>query len=253
MSFDVAAEAYDHFMGRYSRLLAPLFADFADATGGTVLDVGCGPGALTSVLVERLGVGSVSAVDPSKPFVAAIRARYPALDVREAGVEDLPFVSGSFDRALAQLVVHFLDDPLRGVVEMTRVTRTGGTVAACVWDHAGGVSPLGPFWAAVREFDPENEGESGLPGSQEGHLAEIFETAGLEDVDGRAIEFSLRLEGFEDWWEPYPLGVGPAGQYVGGLAPDRLAVLKDICREFVPPGPFDLPLRAWAARGRAVH
>jgi SAM-dependent methyltransferase len=250
MSFDVPAQAYDHFMGRYSRLLAPLFADFSGVgSDGTALDVGCGPGALTGVLIDRLGLEQVSAVDPSRPFVDAIRQRHPGLDVQVAGVESLPFESGRFDRALAQLVVHHLADPVAGIAEMARVTRDGGTVAACVWDHAGGVSPLGPFWAAVREFDPAAPGEASFPGSREGHLVEIFELADLEEVRGEGIDFSAHLESFDDWWEPYPLGVGPAGRYVADLAPDRRHELEELCREQLPDGPFDLPLRVWGARG----
>jgi SAM-dependent methyltransferase len=252
VSFDVPAQAYDHFMGRYSRMLAPLFADFSGvAAEGTVLDVGCGPGALTGELIDRLGVESVAAVDPSRPFVDANRQRHPDLDIEIASVESLTFESGRFDRALAQLVVHHLADPVAGVAEMSRVTRHGGTVAACVWDHVGGVSPLGPFWAAVREFDPSAPGESSFPGSREGHLVEIFELAGLDDVHGEAIELTVHLDGFDDWWAPYPLGVGPAGRYVADLAPERRRRLEELCRRQLPEGPFDLPLRVWAARGLA--
>lgn len=115
MSFDVAAEAYDHFMGRYSRLLSAQLADFAGVYGGQrVLDVGCGPGALTAELVARLGPAAVAAVDPSEPFVAAARARNPGVDVRRSSAERLPFPKGTFDAALAQLVVHFMTDPVVG-------------------------------------------------------------------------------------------------------------------------------------------
>ena len=125
MSFNVAAGAYDRFMGRYSGPLAPLFADFAAVTAGQrVLDVGCGPGALTAELVRRLQPENVSAVDPSEPFVAAIRDRYPTV-IREAGhCRGSPFEDDSFDAALAQLVVHFMADPVAGLREMGRVTTT---------------------------------------------------------------------------------------------------------------------------------
>ena len=133
MSFDVAADAYDRFMGRYSRVLAPVFADFARVAGGMrILDVGCGPGALTTELVARTGAENVVAVDPSAPFVEAARARHPGVTVELAPAEALPFASGAFDAALAQLVVHFMSDPVVGLTEMRRVTRPGGAVAACV-------------------------------------------------------------------------------------------------------------------------
>src|SRR6188474_2241406 len=119
MSFDVAAASYDRFMGRYSVLLAPQMADFAGIEAGQrVLDVGCGPGALTAVLADRLGPGAVSAADPSEPFVAAARARNPGVDVVRASAEALPFADGTFDTTLAQLVVHFMSDPVTGLAEM---------------------------------------------------------------------------------------------------------------------------------------
>ncbi len=138
MGFDVAAEAYDQYMGRYSRLLSPQMADLAGVRRGQrVLDVGCGPGALTAELVTRLGAAAVAAVDPSEPFVAAARDRHPGVEVLRASAEQLPFADRTFDAALAQLVVHFMSDPVAGLVEMARVTRPGGVVVACVWDHAG--------------------------------------------------------------------------------------------------------------------
>jgi Methylase involved in ubiquinone/menaquinone biosynthesis len=126
-------------MGRYSTPLAPLMADYARVVPGQrVVDVGCGPGALTTELVQRVGPDGVSAVDPSEPFVAAAKERHPGVDVRLASAEQLPFDDDAFDGSLAQLVVHFMADPVKGLQEMGRVTRPGGVVAACVWDHAGG-------------------------------------------------------------------------------------------------------------------
>ena len=155
MGFAVPADAYDRFMGRYSVHLSAQLADLAGVTAGQrVLDVGCGPGALTTELVERLGAASVAAVDPSESFVAAARARLPDVDIRQSSAEQLPFPDDEFDAALAQLVVHFMADPVAGLAEMRRVTRPGGVVAACVWDHAGGRGPLSPFWEAAHELDP---------------------------------------------------------------------------------------------------
>src|SRR2546430_15286230 len=155
-------------MGRYSAVLAPELPDL----GGVgpeqrVLDVGCGPGALTSELVRRVGASAVSAVDPAEQCVAAARDRHPGVDVRRAGAEELPFADGTFDAALAQLVVHFMADPIRGLAEMARVTRAGGVVAACVWDHAGEQSPVAPLWQAAHELDPAAGDESDLAGARE--------------------------------------------------------------------------------------
>src|SRR5919112_6586530 len=147
MSFNVAADAYDRYMGEWSRQLSPQLLRLAGMEmGQRALDVGCGPGALTAELVERLGSAAVAAVDPSESFVAAARERHPGVDVRQAGAEALPFGDGVFDVTLAQLVVHFMTDPVSGIREMARVTRRGGIVAACVWDYAGERGPLGPFW-----------------------------------------------------------------------------------------------------------
>ena len=250
MSFDVAAEAYDRFMGRYSRLLSPQLADFAGIRAGQrALDVGCGPGALTAELVARLGPGSVAAVDPSESFVAAVRARHPGVDVRHASAEHLPFTDGQFDAALAQLVVHFMTDPVEGLVEMARVTRSGGIVAACVWDHAGDQGPLHVFWQAARELDPGVLDESDLAGTREGHLGELFAAAGLGGIEERALTSAVEHTGFEDWWEPFTGGVGPAGSYVASLDPERRAELRDLCRSRLSAGAFRLSAVAWAARG----
>src|SRR5687768_13754142 len=210
MTFTVGADAYDRFMGRYSVPLAPQFADFAAvAAGQRVLDVGCGPGALTAELVGRLEPADVSAVDPSEPFVAAARERHPGVSVQRAAAEQLPFEDERFDAALAQLVVHFMTDPVVGLREMARVTREHGVVAACVWDHAGDQGPLSPFWRAARELDPGVEGESQLAGAREGHLGELFSSAGLHEIQESALSVSVEHPSFEEWWEPFTFGVGP--------------------------------------------
>lgn len=250
MSFVVAADSYDRFMGRYSSLLAPIFADFAGVAGKqTAVEVGCGPGALTGMLVDRLGAEAVTAVDPSPPFVAAARERFPGVTVREAAAESLPFDDSLFDLSLAQLVVHHMSDPVAGVGEMGRVTRPTGTVAACVWDLGAERDPLSPFWRAVKRHDPTAIGESGFAGTREGHLVQIFEDAGLDRVEGEGLVFEVEHSSFEEWWEPFKLGVGPAGAYAAGLSPEEQARLEALCREELPPPPFTLSLRAWAARG----
>jgi len=249
MTFDVAADAYDRFMGRYSLQLSPQLADFAGVgVGQRVLDVGCGPGALTAELVARVGAGAVSAVDPSGPFVAAARQRNPGIEVRQASAEDLPFPSGTFDAALAQLVVHFMRDPLRGLSEMARVTRHGGVLAACVWDH-GGQGPLSLFWQAARTVDPDVNDESGLPGVREGHLAELFATSGLREIEQAVLWASVEHLTFDAWWDTFTKGVGPAGSFLASLAADRQDELRAACRRMVPAAPFTVMARAWAARG----
>ena len=252
MSFAVAAEAYDRFMGRYSSPLAPVFADFGRVSDGqTVIDVGCGPGALTEELVRRVGASAVAAVDPSAPFVSAIEERLPDVNVRLAPAEELPFDESSFDAALAQLVVHFMRDPVAGLREMARVTRDGGAVAASVWDHGGGHGPLSVYWEVVLEFDPGARDESNLAGAREGTLTTLFEQAGVREVEETALTVSVEHPTFDDWWEPYTLGVGPAGDYVAGLDPERQLDLRERCRARLPEPPFVIEARAWSARGFA--
>lgn len=216
-----------------------------------MIDIGCGPGAVTSELVDRLGPTNVFAVDPSEPFVAAVRERFPTVDVRLAAAEQLPYPDKAFDAALAQLVVHFMSDPVAGLGEMARVVRRDGIVAACVWDHAGDQGPLSVFWQAARELDPDVTDESHLAGARAGHLAELFVRAGLRGVEATALVATVVHASFEDWWGPFTLGVGPAGAYVAGLEADRRAKLRERCRELLPTAPFELAARAWTARGLA--
>jgi SAM-dependent methyltransferase len=252
VTFNVPADAYTRFMGRYSQPLAEKFvATLAPRGGDQVVDVGCGPGAVTALLVERLGPGAVCAVDPSAPFVAATRARFPDVDVRQAAAEELPWPSDTFDLALAQLVVHFMADPVAGLQEMGRVTRRGGRVAASVWDYGGDRSPLSVFWQAVHDVDPSNVGESQLAGARDGHLVELMTAAGLGDVQQGVLSIRVPLTGFDDWWEPFTFGVGPAGQYVAGLDGDARGELRSLCATRLPEGPFELEAAAWLATGRA--
>ena len=252
MTFEVAADAYNRFMGRYSGPLAAGFADWAGVRpGGRALDVGCGPGALTKVLVERLGVDGVSAVDPSSHFLAALRRSFPTLDVQSGVAEQLPYPDDLFDHTLAQLVVHFMNDPVRGLREMGRVTRPGGTVAACVWDLAGNGAPLSVFWKAARELDPDVTDESMLPGVREGELETLFDVAGLTHIEDTLLTVSVRHATFDEWWEPYTLGVGPAGDLVRSLDAEGQRALRERCRALLPEAPFYIIASAWAVRARA--
>ncbi|SDD32416.1 class I SAM-dependent methyltransferase [Auraticoccus monumenti] len=252
MSFDVAADAYGRFMGRYSEPLAVPFAEHAGiGPGQRVLDVGCGPGALTGELVRRCGAEAVAAVDPSPPFVEAVRARCPGVDVHPGTAEQLPFEDHRFDATLAQLVVHFMPDPVAGLASMRRVTRPGGTVAACVWDLMGGTGPLATFSRAVHDVDPEAPGEKALPGGRRGHLEELYHQAGLRDVEAVTLTVTVDYQDLEEWWAPYTLGVGPAGDYVAGLDPERRDALRNRCAELLGPGPFQVEASAWSVRGRA--
>jgi hypothetical protein len=142
--------------------------------------------------------------------------------------------------------VHFMADPVAGLREMARVTRPGGVVAACVWDHAGERSPIAVFWRAARELDAGARDESELAGAHEGHLEELFRQAGLGDVEGSVVEVPFEHASFEEWWEPFMLGVGPAGAYVAGLGEEARAALRERCRALLPDAPRAV---TWAVRG----
>lgn len=249
-----AVAGYDRFMGRFAARLAPVFADFAGiGPGQRVLDVGCGPGALLGELVRRLGAGSAVGAEPSEPFAAAARARHPLAEVHICTAEQLPFPDASFDATLAQLVVHFMSDPAAGLREMARVTKSGGTVAACVWDHAGRTGPLELFWSAAREFEPDVDDESGRTGTRQGQLQQLLLEADLLDAEEMALTVAVDYASFDEWWEIFTVGVGPAGVYVAGLAADERDALRQRCAEkFAKLGSPVITGRAWAARGRVV-
>lgn len=248
----MAGETYDRFMGRYSQPLARQLADWLEVTPGQrAVDVGCGPGALTGVLAERLGADHVAAVDPSAPFVEACRSRFPGVDVRQGGAESLPFDDDSADVAAACLVVHFMTDPVAGVREMARVTRSGGWVGATVWDLKGSRAPMAPLWKAVAEVAPEHDDETELHGGSRDSLVGILEAAGLADVEAVEMAVTVTHATFEEWWEPYLFGVGPAGEAVAALDGDTRSRLEDVLRRDLGDGPFDVTAVAYAARGRA--
>ena len=251
MQFAAPAEHYDRFMGRYAPTLAPALADAAGVVPGLrVVDVGCGPGGLTAELVARVGAANVAAIDPTAHFTVACRSRHPDVDVRDGVAEDLPWADDAFDAALSSLVLGFLRDPDRGVREMARVTRPGGTVAVCMWDlTAGGMRMLEVFWSAVRRLEPATEGEQPMAGTTEGDSVERLRRAGLQEVSGGALSSRAQYAGFDDFWEPFTFAVGPAGEHLRGLPGHQRTSVREECRTQLPEGPFSLDARAWFARG----
>ena len=254
-TFRATADAYDRHIGRYGPDLARARCDAAGvAEGHSAVDVGCGPGALASELVRRLGIDAVAAVDPSPSFVEGCRARLPGLRVEEAAAERLPFPDASFDRALAQLVVNFMTDPPAGVGEMVRVTRPGGVVGAAVWDYGGAMTLLRAFWDAAVALDPAaaalDEGRS-MPFCTQEDLAGLWSGAGLADVHVAAVEAGAHYDGFDDLWRALEAGVGPSGAYVLGLDVDGRAALADELQRRLGVGsrPFRLTARAWVVTG----
>lgn len=255
-TFLASADAYDRFVGRYGPELAAALMDFAGvAPGMHALDVGSGPGALTTALVQRLGTANVTAAEPSAPFADACRARLPGIAVVEAGAEELPFADDRFDAALSQLVVNFVPDPVAGVREMVRVTRPGGLVASCVWDYGGQMTLLRAFWDAAREVDPEGGAATDegvvMRWCAENELAHLWRAAGLDSVRFGALSVSATYEDFDDLWAPLPTGVGPAGAFCKALGEKERDALREALRRRlgVGDGPFELTARAWAVVG----
>jgi SAM-dependent methyltransferase len=227
-AFRVAGSAYDSFMGRYSGRLALRFADAVGVTRGQMaLDVGCGPGALTGVLVDRLGADAVSACDPSEPFVAECRARYPDVVVRVAPAESIPFDDDTFDLALAQLVMHFVSDPDTAASELHRVVRPGGLVGACVWDLDGGMEMLRRFWDAVAAAGVAAGGDGGAVAfGGPGELVELFSRAGLSQVTETTLRVTSTYGDFDELWSGFLAGVGPAGTFCLSLSDASRATVK---------------------------
>jgi SAM-dependent methyltransferase len=259
-TFLASADAYDRHVGRYGSPLAAALIEFAGVRPGMrALDVGCGPGALTAALAQRLGPAAVCAADPSQPFAEACRARVPGADVVVAAAETLPFVDDAFDAALSQLVVNFMGDAEAGVRELARVTRPGGVVASCVWEYADGMMLLRAFWDAAREVEPERGAAADegvvMRWCGEGELAELWRAAGLRDVRFGALTVRAAYADFEDLWSPFPTGVAPSGAFCASLDEERRAALHDAFRRRlgVGDGPFELPARAWAVAGYSAE
>ena len=256
MTFAVAAEMYDRFVGRYSEALGRALAEKAGIRPAMkALDVGAGTGKLTGVLAETLGEENVSAVDPSASFAEALGERFSAADVRQGTAEELPFDDGSFDAVFAQLVVNFLTDPERGASEMARVTRDGGSVTAAVWDYRGEMTMLTTFWEAAGTIDERGaaarDERTRMRFGEPDELVELWEGAGLRDVEDGEIVVSASYQDFDDLWEPFLAGVGPAGDFAVSLESEVQAALREEYRQRLgsPEGPFELTARAWYAVG----
>jgi SAM-dependent methyltransferase len=256
--FRVEAEAYDRFVGRYSRQLATALCDFAGIEEGMrALDVGAGPGALTAELVKRVGVTNVAAVEPSQPFAQACRERVPGVEVVEAGAEALPLANEAFDAVLSQLVLNFLDDAPAAVREMARVTRPGGLIAACVWDYSGEMHLLRAFWDAALEVKPaaaSEHDEARMRWAREGELGELWRSVGLLRIRSTQLRVRARYANFEDLWAPFSVGVGPAGAFTAALEDDERAALHDALARRLGAGdqPLELTAGAWAVAGTVL-
>ena len=251
--FAAPPDHYDRFMGRYS---APLATELAEAAGiggeMRVLDVGCGPGALTAELARRVGAERVAAVDPAEQFVAECRRRVPGAKVRTGEAEALPWPDDSFDAALSCLVLAHVKDAEAMTSEMARVTRRGGTVASCMWDfEEGGMTMLSTYWSAIQDVSPGTYRTENRPGTGRGQIGEMMKRAGLVEIDDGSLSVSADYTDFDDYWVPFTFGVGPAGQALAALSGEERAAVRENCRAALGDGAFTLEARAWFARGTA--
>jgi SAM-dependent methyltransferase len=253
------AEAYDRFMGRWSRLAAPVLLDFADIPdAGRVLDVGSGTGSLAFAIAGRKPRCTVAGIDPSKEYVAyaASRNQFDARVTFEVGdAQQLRFDDASFQSSLSLLVFNFIPDPGKALREVTRVTKPGGRIAAAVWDYGSGMRMLRVFWDAVVSLDPQAEksDERHMPLCRAGELSALWKEAGISSVDERPLDVTTRFQSFADYWDPFLLGQGPAGAYTRRLAPARLQLLREEVKRRLQLSSentaFDLPAHVWAVRG----
>lgn len=254
-SFQTSGETYDAFMGRYSRPLAVLFADAAGVTKGLrALDVGCGPGALTGVLVDRLGAGAVAACDPSPTFVSECAARHPGADVRPGRAEAIPFDDATMDCAFAQLVLQFVSDSAQAAREFRRVLRPGGLVSACMWDDVEGMEMLRHFWDAALAVTPRSpDAVRTVRFGREGDMTHLFEAAGFEDLSETTLSVTASYADFDELWSGFLAGIGPVGSYCLGLPENTRADVRAEMFERLdsPSGSFSLAAVARCASGRA--
>lgn len=253
------AEAYERFMGRWSRLVAPRLVDFTDLPErGRILDVGSGTGSLAFAIAERKREARVVGIDPSQEYVAYAMSRNPFPDRASFEVGDaqqLHFPDASFDAAVSLLVFNFIPDSKKALLEVSRVTKPGGRLSAAVWDYGAGMQMLRAFWDAAVHIDPgaEKLDEKRMPLCRAGELSTLWRQGGLGDVREHPIDINMRFESFADYWEPFLLGQGPAGSYVRGLDRDKLRTLRNEVKRrlscSVESAPLVLPARVWSVRG----
>jgi SAM-dependent methyltransferase len=253
-----AGDAYERFMGRWSRELAPLLVEFAGVRDGDdVLDVGSGTGALTAAAAAAAPSSRILGIDPAAPCVAFAQARHPGDLIRfEVGdAQDLKLADGSVDRTLSLLVLNFLPNPGNALKEMMRVTRPGGTLAAAVWDYAQGMEMLRVFWDEAIALNPalDARDERHMPLSREGELAVLWREHRLQGVADTALAIETRFSSFDDYWSPFLEQQGPAGAYVAALPPSEREQLRSRLRRRLLGKETDraivLSARAWAVRG----
>jgi SAM-dependent methyltransferase len=249
-TFSGSSEAYERFMGRYSRPLARSFAEFAGiANGLRVLDVGAGTGALTDELIARVGIGNVAALEPSPDYSSALRERLPGLDVQEARAESLPWENASFDAVLSQLVVVFLEAAPAAMREQLRVLRDGGFAAACMWELDG----LDMF-KALNELRQRMDPSAPAPYvsyRSEQSLRELFDSAGFRDVETTVLDVAVEHETVDEIWDAAIHVGGPGGAMADARSPEQLAEGRIAFGELLgdPSGSFTLRGRAAAVRG----
>ena len=256
-----AGAQYEPYVGRWSRLVAGEFLQWLEpAAHSDWLDVGCGTGALTSVILQRVEPRTIRGLDLAPGFIEYARAhvRDPRVTFDVADAQSLPVDSGQFDVAVSGLALNFVPQPARAVGEMARAVRAGGTVAAYVWDYAGKMELMRYFWDAAAALDRAaldlDEGRRFLL-CQPNPLIELFTQAGLRDVQARAIDVPTRFRDFDDYWSPFLGGQGPAPGYAMSLAEPRRDVLRDRIRSTLPvagDGSISLMARAWAVRGNSA-
>jgi SAM-dependent methyltransferase len=254
------AAAYEAMMGRWSSRLAALFLDFAElGDADSVLDVGCGTGSLVKAILERTERAYVVGIDPAEPFIDFARTSLP---VSRASFDcgsalNLPYPDASFDHSLSLLVFQFLKQPGIAASEMRRVTRRGGTVAACTWDRTGQeMSEL--FWEECVRLDPAAEEKAQRPNvcNRAGQLAELWRATGFEEVREVTLEMQTDFTCFDDFWLPYTAGVGAQGVYVASLTPEKREVLREALRRRFAgeqDRPFSLRAAALAVRGTCAR